>query len=133
MLRTLIKWITTEYFKMEAEPRQRIAAILIKIKNVIAGGKYVVKVGGTDSAGDNSVHYELPCSASKITEKGGQRASLRDATKVVASKNVASGLAIKEEKALKFAYKERALRTGGGSPARLARRVRVGKRRRSKH
>ena len=36
MLRTLIKWITTEYFKMEAEPRQRIAAILIKIKNVIA-------------------------------------------------------------------------------------------------
>ena len=36
MLRTLIKWITAEYFKMEAEPRQRIAAILIKIKNVIA-------------------------------------------------------------------------------------------------
>ena len=36
MLRTLIKWITAAYFKMEAEPRQRIAAILIKIKNVIA-------------------------------------------------------------------------------------------------
>ena len=36
MLRTLIKWMTAEYFKMEAEPRQRIAAILIKIKNVVA-------------------------------------------------------------------------------------------------
>ena len=36
MLRSLIKWITAEYFKMEAGPRQRIVAILIKIKSVVA-------------------------------------------------------------------------------------------------
>ena len=36
MLRTLIKWVTAEYFKMEAGPRQRIIAILIKVKSVIA-------------------------------------------------------------------------------------------------
>ena len=36
MLRTLIKWITAAYFKMEAGPRQRIVAILIKIKSVVA-------------------------------------------------------------------------------------------------
>ena len=36
MLHKLIKWITAAYFKMEAGPRQRIVAILIKIKSVIA-------------------------------------------------------------------------------------------------
>lgn len=41
MLRTLIKWITAEYFKMEAGPRQRIIAILIKIKSVV--GRIAIK------------------------------------------------------------------------------------------
>jgi len=36
MLRMIIKWVTAEYFKMEAGPRQRIIAILIKVKSVIA-------------------------------------------------------------------------------------------------
>ena len=36
MHRSLIMWITAEYFKMEAGPRQRIVAILIKIKSVVA-------------------------------------------------------------------------------------------------
>ena len=32
----IIKWVTAEYFNMEAGPRQRIIAILIKVKSVIA-------------------------------------------------------------------------------------------------
>ena len=36
MLRTLIKWMVAAYFKMEAEPRQRISEFLIKIKRASA-------------------------------------------------------------------------------------------------
>ena len=35
-LRTLIKWMVTAYFKMKAEPRQRISEFLLKIKRAIA-------------------------------------------------------------------------------------------------